>query len=128
MYESFYGLRARPFGKSPDPSFLYESRAHAEALARIVTAAEDRDLAVLTGVVGAGKTTLTRALVDRLADSRDRSRAWIIAKLIESAARKQIEMDDFIQVGEDDIAAGRTIPHEELVDHIMNRRKQRAAA
>lgn len=69
MYESFYGLRARPFGKSPDPSFLYESTAHAEALARIVTAAEDRDLAVLTGVVGAGKTTLTRALVDRLNES-----------------------------------------------------------
>ena len=69
MYESFYGLRARPFGKSPDPAFLYESRAHAEALSRIVTAAEDRDLAVLTGVVGAGKTTLTRALVDRLNDS-----------------------------------------------------------
>lgn len=69
MYESFYGLRARPFGKSPDPAFLYESRAHAEALARIVTAAEDKDLAVLTGVVGAGKTTLTRALVDRLNES-----------------------------------------------------------
>ncbi len=69
MYESFYGLRARPFGKSPDPAYLYESRAHAEALARIVTAAEDRDLAVLTGVVGAGKTTLTRALVDRLAET-----------------------------------------------------------
>ncbi|MDP2344514.1 MAG: AAA family ATPase [Deltaproteobacteria bacterium] len=69
MYESFYGLRARPFGKSPDPAYLFESPAHAEALARIVTAAEDRDLAVLTGVVGAGKTTLTRALVDRLAES-----------------------------------------------------------
>ncbi len=69
MYESFYGLNARPFGKSPDPAFLFHSPAHAEALARIVTAAEDRDLAVLTGVVGAGKTTLTRALVDRLADA-----------------------------------------------------------
>jgi type II secretory pathway predicted ATPase ExeA len=69
MYESFYGLRARPFGKSPDPAYLFESPAHAEALARIVTAAEDRDLAVLTGDVGAGKTMLTRALVDRLAES-----------------------------------------------------------
>lgn len=69
MYESFYGLRTRPFGKSPDPAFLFESRGHAEALARILTAAEDRDLAVLTGVVGAGKTTLTRALVDRLTDA-----------------------------------------------------------
>jgi general secretion pathway protein A len=68
MYESFFGLQKRPFGKSPDPAFLFEGRAHAEALARILTAAEDKDLAVLTGPVGMGKTTLTRALVDRLAD------------------------------------------------------------
>ncbi|MBM4281162.1 MAG: general secretion pathway protein [Deltaproteobacteria bacterium] len=67
MYEVFYGLRSRPFGKSPDPAFLYASPGHAEALARLITAAEDRDLAVLTGAVGLGKTTLTRALVDGLA-------------------------------------------------------------
>jgi type II secretory pathway predicted ATPase ExeA len=67
MYEAFYGLGARPFGKSPDPAFLYASPGHAEALARLTTAAEDRDLAVLTGAVGLGKTTLTRALVDDLA-------------------------------------------------------------
>ena len=66
MYEGFYGLTRRPFGKSPDPSFLFPSRIHAEALARLVTAAEDRDLAVLTGDIGAGKTLLTRALVDDL--------------------------------------------------------------
>ena len=79
MYESFYGLRTRPFGKSPDPAFLFQSPAHAEALARIVTAAEDRDLAVLTGVVGAGKTTLTRALVDRLAeDFGERARVVLL--------------------------------------------------
>jgi type II secretory pathway predicted ATPase ExeA len=67
MYETFYGLRMRPFGKSPDPAFLYGSPGHAEALARLTTAAEDRDLAVLTGAVGLGKTTLTRALIDALA-------------------------------------------------------------
>lgn len=69
MYETFYGLTSRPFGKSPDPAFLFASRGHAEALARLVMAAEDRDLAVLTGAVGAGKTLLTRALVDALAES-----------------------------------------------------------
>ena len=69
MYEAFFGLTKRPFGKSPDPAFLFHSRGHAEALARLVTAAEDGDLAVLTGEVGAGKTLLTRALVDELAAS-----------------------------------------------------------
>ncbi len=70
MYETFYGLTTRPFGKTPDPAFLFQSRAHAEALARLLTAAEDGDLAVLTGEIGAGKTLLTRALVDELAVSR----------------------------------------------------------
>jgi type II secretory pathway predicted ATPase ExeA len=67
MYEAFYGLTTRPFGKTPDPAFLFQSRGHAEALARMVTAAEERDLAVLSGDIGAGKTLLTRAIVDALA-------------------------------------------------------------
>lgn len=67
MYEAFYGLTTRPFGKTPDPTFLFQSRGHAEALARMVTAAEERDLAVLSGDIGAGKTLLTRAIVDELA-------------------------------------------------------------
>ncbi|HEY1098828.1 MAG TPA: AAA family ATPase [Myxococcota bacterium] len=79
MYEAFYGLTRRPFGKSPDPAFLFHSRGHAEALARLVTAAEDGDLAVLTGEVGAGKTLLTRALVDELGESLgDRARVVLI--------------------------------------------------
>lgn len=66
MYESFYGLRTRPFGKTPDPAFLYEGARHGEALARLEMAAADKDIALLTGDIGAGKTTLSRALVDRL--------------------------------------------------------------
>ncbi len=79
MYEAFYGLRTRPFGKTPDPSFLFQSQAHAEALARLLTAAEDGDLAVLTGDIGAGKTLLTRALVDELSASRgERARVILL--------------------------------------------------
>jgi general secretion pathway protein A len=66
MYESFYGLNARPFGKTPDPAFLYEGARHGEALARLEMAAADKDIALLTGEIGAGKTTISRALVDRL--------------------------------------------------------------
>jgi type II secretory pathway predicted ATPase ExeA len=68
MFESLFGFSKRPFGKTPDPAFLYEGKAHAEALARLIHAAEEKDVAVLTGEIGAGKTTLSRALVDRLSD------------------------------------------------------------
>ncbi len=68
MYLEFFGLEAKPFSKTPDPAFLYPSRQHAEALARLSHAVEEREVAVLTGEVGAGKTTLSRALVDAFAD------------------------------------------------------------
>ena len=70
MFESFFGLSRRPFGKTPDPSFLYESPQHAEALARLEYAVEEKDLALLVGEIGSGKTTLSRALIDRIGDSR----------------------------------------------------------
>jgi type II secretory pathway predicted ATPase ExeA len=69
MYEEFYGLKTRCFSKTPDPAFLYMSRSHAEALARLQYAVEEREFALLTGEVGSGKTTLTRALIDSLEDS-----------------------------------------------------------
>ncbi len=69
LYEEFFGLSGRPFGKTPDPAFLFESRQHAEALARLEMAVEERELALLTGEVGAGKTLLSRALVDRLGEN-----------------------------------------------------------
>jgi len=69
MYREFYGLQRKPFSKTPDPEFLYRSRQHAEALARLSHAIEEREVAVLTGDIGAGKTTLSRALVDAYADT-----------------------------------------------------------
>jgi type II secretory pathway predicted ATPase ExeA len=69
MYEAFYGLRERPFSKTPDPRFLFLSRRHGEALARLLYAVEERELVLLTGGIGCGKTTLSRALMDELDDS-----------------------------------------------------------
>jgi type II secretory pathway predicted ATPase ExeA len=66
MYEEFYGLKTKPFSKTPDPTFLYLSRAHEEALARLQYAVEEKEIVMLTGDVGCGKTTLTRALMDSL--------------------------------------------------------------
>lgn len=69
MYLEYYGLQRKPFSKTPDPEFLYRSRQHAEALARLSHALEEREVAVLTGEIGAGKTTLSRVLVDAYADA-----------------------------------------------------------
>ncbi|TLM61374.1 MAG: ATPase [Deltaproteobacteria bacterium] len=66
MYEEFYGLKERPFSKTPDPRFLFLSRSHREALARLQYAVEERDIVLLTGEIGCGKTTLSRALTDAL--------------------------------------------------------------
>jgi len=66
MYEEFYGLSTRPFTKTPDPKFLFLSKNHEEALARLQYAVEEKELILLTGEVGCGKTTLTRALMDML--------------------------------------------------------------
>src|SRR6185503_817932 len=70
MFEEFFGLQTKPFGKTPDPSFLYESPQHKEALARLEYSVEEKELALLTGDIGSGKTTLSRALIDRLGDTR----------------------------------------------------------
>ena len=68
MYEEFYRLTARPFSKTPDPKFLFLSRNHEEALARLQYAVEEKETILLTGEIGCGKTTLTRALMDTLGD------------------------------------------------------------
>jgi type II secretory pathway predicted ATPase ExeA len=71
MYEAFYGLRDKPFRKTPDPRYLYLNEAYEEALERLTFAVEEVELALLTGEVGCGKTLLTRALIDRLGDRHE---------------------------------------------------------
>jgi type II secretory pathway predicted ATPase ExeA len=68
MYKAFYGLREKPFSKTPDPRFLFLSRGHEEALARLMYAVEERELALLTGGIGSGKTTISRALMDSVGE------------------------------------------------------------
>lgn len=69
MYRAWFGLERRPFDKTPDPQALLYTEAHSEALARLEQAADDRDIAVIVGGIGCGKTTLIRALLDRLPET-----------------------------------------------------------
>ena len=68
MYEEYWGLREKPFRKTPDPRYLFLNETYEEALERLAFAVEEMELALLTGEVGAGKTLLTRALVDRVGE------------------------------------------------------------
>ena len=68
MYKAFYGLTEKPFSKTPDPRFLYMSSGHREALARLEYAVEESEIALLSGEIGCGKTTLSRALMDRMGE------------------------------------------------------------
>jgi len=70
MFEEFFGFTTKPFGKTPDPGFLYESQQHAEALARLEYAVEEKELSLLVGEIGSGKTMLSRALIDRIGETR----------------------------------------------------------
>ena len=67
MYESFFGLRERPFDLSPNPRFLVLTDAHREALSNLeYGVASRRGVTVLIGDAGTGKTTLIRAALQRL--------------------------------------------------------------
>jgi type II secretory pathway predicted ATPase ExeA len=68
MFEQYWGLREKPFRKTPDPRYLFLNGTYEEALERLQYAVEEMELALLTGEVGSGKTLLTRALVDRIGD------------------------------------------------------------
>src|SRR5437588_9507736 len=67
MYKTFYNLTRNPFEITPDPTFLFPTARHNEALASLyygVTA--NRGCVVLTGEVGTGKTLLLRSLLQLL--------------------------------------------------------------
>jgi general secretion pathway protein A len=64
MYEAYYNLHENPFGTTPDPRFLYKSKAHREALAYLAYGIfRKKGFLALTGEVGIGKTTVARAFV-----------------------------------------------------------------
>jgi general secretion pathway protein A len=67
MYESYYELSAKPFQLKPDPQFFFGSKGHKRAMAYLEYGLSQGDgFIVITGDVGAGKTTLVRNLFCKL--------------------------------------------------------------
>jgi type II secretory pathway predicted ATPase ExeA len=64
MYKSFYKLKENPFSLTPDPQFLYLSSIHKRAIAYLQYALqENKGFSVITGEIGAGKTTVIKAIL-----------------------------------------------------------------
>jgi len=89
MYESFFGLTGNPFRLSPDPAFLFESRGHSKAHAYLrYGVSEGEGFIVITGDIGAGKTTLSQALIQELDPEQ-----VVAAHLVST----QLEADDLLR-------------------------------
>lgn len=71
MYEAYYGLNDLPFQLSPDHRFFYPSRGHKQAMAYLAYGLKLRDgFIVITGDVGAGKTTIVRHLLSQIDEDK----------------------------------------------------------
>lgn len=102
MYESFYGLRAKPFQLSPDPRFFFHSKGHKRALAYLRYGVKQGDgFIVITGDVGTGKTTLVNALSRFLL-----SENVVAAQLVTT----QLQARDLLRM----VAAGFGLPYERV--------------
>jgi putative secretion ATPase (PEP-CTERM system associated) len=81
MYEQFYGLSGRPFQLTPDPQFYFESTSHKKAMSYLgYGLAQGEGFIVITGEVGAGKSTLVAHLMERIDPA-----ALTVAQVVTSA-------------------------------------------
>lgn len=109
MYESFYCLTGKPFQLNPDPSFFFGSRGHKRAMAYLEYGLHQSEgFIVITGEIGAGKTTLVRNLLEKLDAQR-----VVAAHLVST----QLDADDILRM----VAAAFGLPNkaEEKADLLL---------
>lgn len=94
MYRKFYSIREKPFNITSDPNFLYLSRRHKEALSHLIYGIEDRKgFLEITGEVGTGKTTLCRALLNKVDQST--KTAFVLNPDLSELQLLQVIIEDF---------------------------------
>ncbi|MET0372190.1 MAG: XrtA/PEP-CTERM system-associated ATPase [Sphingobium sp.] len=90
MYDQFYGLQGRPFQLTPDPQFYFESMTHRKALSYLgYGLAQGEGFIVITGDIGAGKTTLVGHLMGTIDPMR-----LTAVKIVST----QVEGDDMLRL------------------------------
>lgn len=81
MYDQYYGFSGRPFQLTPDPSFYFESTSHKKAMSYLGYGLNQGEgFIVITGEVGAGKSTLVAHLMERVDPA-----ALTVAQVVTSA-------------------------------------------
>lgn len=94
MYKKFYNLKEKPFNITSDPSFLFLSKRHKEAFSHLIYGIEDRKgFLEITGEVGTGKTTLCRALLNKL-DGNTKT-AFVLNPDLSQLQLLQVIIEDF---------------------------------
>lgn len=102
MYTSFYKLSANPFQMTPDSRFYFESDVHRRAMAYLLFGLEQAEgFIVLTGDVGAGKTTMLSHMLKRLDP-----KAYITPKIVST----HLQSDDMLRA----VAAAFNLPFQGL--------------
>ena len=102
MYTSYYHLNAKPFQLKPDPNFFFGSSGHKRAMAYLEYGmAQEEGFIIITGEVGAGKTTLVRNLFRKIESGK------IVAAQI---ANTNLNSDDTLRI----VSAAFALPYENL--------------
>ncbi|MFC4291675.1 XrtA/PEP-CTERM system-associated ATPase [Sphingorhabdus arenilitoris] len=95
MYDQFYGLNGRPFQLTPDPQYYFESGTHRKALSYLgYGLAQGEGFIVITGEVGAGKSTLVAHLMQSIDKSR-LSAATIVTSHLDGKDMVQMAAESF---------------------------------
>ncbi len=95
MYEEFYGLKEKPFNLTPDSRFFFLSENHRGAFEHLLYGIKEREgFILITGEVGAGKTTLCRALLNKL-ESHSTVSALILNPMFSGQELLQCILGDF---------------------------------
>lgn len=85
MYEQFYGFSGRPFQLTPDPQFYFESVSHKKAMSYLgYGLSQGEGFIVITGEVGAGKSTLVAHLMERI-DPAALTAAQVVTSALDGA-------------------------------------------
>jgi len=90
MYETFYNLAGRPFQLTPDPRFYYDTRTHKKAMAYLSYGLDQGEgFIIITGDIGAGKTTLVGHLFENLDPEK-----FVFAKVVTT----QLDAEDTLRM------------------------------